>query len=153
MILLLAACDALAPPAPYRLAIALGGHRVAEAPLDCHDGDATLELPAGEREASELVIRTDVTFAAVELEGRTRWLEVLRDPDDAAKGSVRWEMDPQGEYRTRLDGPDDVRAFTCGFVVRGFDIDEGLPLDLGKAIDTAELETEAIAPALPGGGP
>ena len=53
MILLLAACDALAPPAPYRLAIALGGHRVAEAPLDCHDGDATLELPAGEREASD----------------------------------------------------------------------------------------------------
>jgi len=84
---------------------------------------------------------------------RTRWLELLRDPDDAAKGGVRWEMDPQGEYRTRLDGPDDVRAFTCGFVVRGFDIDEGLPLDLGKAVDTAELETEAIAPALPGGGP
>ena len=78
---------------------------------------------------------------------------LLRDPDDAAKGSVRWEMDPQGEYRTRLDGPDDVRAFTCGFLVRGFDIDEGLPLDLGKAVDTAELETEAIAPALPGGGP
>lgn len=84
---------------------------------------------------------------------RTRWLELLRDPGDAAKGSVRWEMDPQGEYRTRLDGPDDVRAFTCGFVVRGFDIDEGLPLDLGKAVDTAELETETIAPALPGGGP
>lgn len=84
---------------------------------------------------------------------RTRWLELPRDPDDATKGSVRWEMDPQGEYRTRLDGPDDVRAFTCGFVVRGFDIDEGLPLDLGKAVDTAELETEAIASALPGGGP
>lgn len=82
MILLLAACDALAPPAPYRLAIALGGHRVAEAPLDCHDGDATLELPAGEREASELVIRTDVTFAAVELEGRTRWLEVPSPLDE-----------------------------------------------------------------------
>jgi hypothetical protein len=62
-------------------------------------------------------------------------------------------MDPQGEYRTRLDGPDDVRAFNCGFVVRGFDLDEGLPFDLGKAVDTTELETEAIAPALPGGGP
>lgn len=84
---------------------------------------------------------------------RTRWIEMPRDPDDAAKGNVRWEMDPQGDYRTRLDGPDDVRAFNCGFVVRGFDLDEGLPFDLGKAVDTTELETGAIAPALPGGGP
>lgn len=84
---------------------------------------------------------------------RSRWLEMPRDPGDTSKGTARWEMDPQGEFRTRLDGPDDVRAFTCGFVVRGFDIDEGLPRDLGKAVDTAELDTEAIAPALPGGSP
>lgn len=84
---------------------------------------------------------------------RTRWIEMPRDPVDASKGVVRWEMDPQGEFRTRLDGPDDVRAFSCGFVVRGFDIDEGLPLDFGKAVDTTELTTEPIAPALPGGAP
>lgn len=81
---------------------------------------------------------------------RTRWIAMDRDPEDAGKGSVRWEMDPQGEFRTRLDGPDDVRAFSCGFVVRGFDIDEGLPLDFGKAVDTTEIATEAIPP-LPGG--
>jgi hypothetical protein len=60
-------------------------------------------------------------------------------------------MDPQGEYRTRLDGPDGVRAFSCSFVIRGFDIDEGLPLDRGKAVDFAELETELLVPPNPGG--
>jgi hypothetical protein len=59
-------------------------------------------------------------------------------------------MDPEGELQTRLDGPDDVRAFTCGFVVRGFDLDEGLPADLGRAVAEAVLETEPIAP---GGAP
>lgn len=78
---------------------------------------------------------------------------MARDPVDASKGVVRWEMDPQGEFRTRLDGPDDIRAFSCGFVVRSFDIDEGLPLDVGKAVDTTELTTEAITPAFPGGAP
>jgi hypothetical protein len=39
-----------------------------------------------------------------------------------------------------------VRAFTCGFVVRGFDVDEGLPLDLGKRVTEPELlPTQAIA--------
>jgi hypothetical protein len=39
----------------------------------------------------------------------------------------------------RSCGKDDVRAFTCGFVVRGFDVDEGLPLDLGKRVTEPEL--------------
>ena len=77
---------------------------------------------------------------------RNRWLDLPRDPEDEAAGTVRWEMDPEGDFQTRLDGPDDVRAFTCGFVVRGFDIDEGLPLDLGKAVAELGLDTEAIAP-------
>ena len=77
---------------------------------------------------------------------RNRWLDLPRDPEDEYAGSVRWEMDPEGDFQTRLDGPDDVRAFTCGFVVRGFDIDEGLPLDLGKAVAEFDLDTEAIAP-------
>ena len=77
---------------------------------------------------------------------RNRWLDLPRDPEDENAGAVRWEMDPEGDFQTRLDGPDDVRAFTCGFVVRGFDIDEGLPLDLGKAVDELGLDTEPIAP-------
>jgi hypothetical protein len=58
---------------------------------------------------------------------RNRWVELPRDPGDPGAGTTRWEMDPEGEFQTRLDGPDDVRVFSCGFVVRGFDIDEGLP--------------------------
>ena len=77
---------------------------------------------------------------------RNRWLDLPRDPEDEAAGTVRWERDPEGDFQTRLDGPDDVRVFSCGFVVRGFDIDEGLPLDLGKAADELGLDTEAIAP-------
>ncbi len=77
---------------------------------------------------------------------RNRWFDLPRDPDDESAGPVRWEMDPEGNFQTRLDGPDDVRAFTCGFVVRGFDIDEGQPLDRGKAVAELGLDTEAISP-------
>jgi hypothetical protein len=65
---------------------------------------------------------------------RNRWLELDRDPGDPSKGTVRWEMDPEGEVRTRLDGEGEVRVFTCGLIVRGFDIDEGLPADIAKAV-------------------
>jgi hypothetical protein len=73
---------------------------------------------------------------------RNRWIELPRDPADPAQGSVRWEMDPQGDLQTRLDGPDDVRAFSQGFVIRGFDLDEGLPLDRGRAVSGAGPEAE-----------
>jgi len=77
---------------------------------------------------------------------RNRWIEMPRDPDDPQSGTVRWEMDPEGEFRTRLDEGDDVRVFTCGFVVRGFDIDEGWPLDIGREVLEPELDTSAIQP-------
>jgi hypothetical protein len=77
---------------------------------------------------------------------RNRWIEMPRDPAEPNAGTVRWEMDPDGELRTRLDGTGDVRAFTWGLVVKGFDVDEGLPLDLGRAVLETELGTEAIAP-------
>jgi hypothetical protein len=76
---------------------------------------------------------------------RNRWLEVLRDPNDLTKGTVRWELDADGEFRTQLAGRDDVRAFSCGLVLRGFDIDEGLPLErtqvLAGAADIATSPT------------
>lgn len=75
---------------------------------------------------------------------RNRWLELARDPADPAAGTVRWEMDPEGEFRTRLDGPGDIRAFTCGLVVRGFDIDEGLPMDVGKPVAETSIDTNPI---------
>lgn len=73
--------------------------------------------------------------------GRNRWLTLPRDPFDPALGSVAWELDPDGDIRPQLDGPDDLRAFTCGLVVRGFDLDEGQPFERGKAVSRFELGT------------
>ena len=77
---------------------------------------------------------------------RNRWIALPRDPSNPTAGLVRWEMAPEGEFQTRLDGPHDVRVFSCGLVIRGFDIDEGLPMDVGKAVDGMQLDTEAIEP-------
>jgi hypothetical protein len=71
---------------------------------------------------------------------RNRSIELARDTEDPALGTVRWELDPDGEFRTDLAGPGNVRAFTCGLLIRGFDVDEGLPLDRGKAVDETEVE-------------
>ena len=69
-----------------------------------------------------------------------RWLELLRDPADAKKGTVRWEFDADGEFRTQLTGRDDARVFTCGLVVRGFDVDDGLPLEIGRMVDELRVD-------------
>ncbi len=74
---------------------------------------------------------------------RNRWLELLRDPNDAERGTVRWELDAEGDFRTQLGSRDDVRAFSCGFVVRGFDVDEGLPLDVGALVLDPELQLQS----------
>ncbi len=76
---------------------------------------------------------------------RNRWLELPRDPADVSKGTVRWELDADGDLRTQLASRDDVRVFTCGLVVRGFDVDEGLPLDLTRLVNQPVLETEGLS--------
>ena len=75
---------------------------------------------------------------------RNRWIEMVRDPNVPDSETVRWEMDPSGEFRTRLDEGDDVRVFTCGLVVRGFDIDEGWPLDLGHIVETVQVDSHPL---------
>lgn len=82
---------------------------------------------------------------------RNRWLAMDRDPADATKGAVRWEMDASGELQTNLEGKDDIRAFTWGLVIRGFDVDEGLPLDIGKAVADGGAEVGVVPIA--GGAP
>lgn len=108
--------------------------------------DLVFTLTAASERTAELF---NLMAAVATFLNRNRWLELPRDPADASRGVVRWEMDADGEFRTQLTGKDDVRAFTCGFVVRGFDVDEGLPLDLGKLVADPQLETQAFA----GGGP
>lgn len=104
--------------------------------------DLVFTLTAASERTAELF---NLMAAVATFLNRNRWLELQRDPDDASRGTVRWELDADGELRTQLAGRDDVRAFTCGFVVRGFDVDEGLPLDLGKSVLGAELETQIIS--------
>lgn len=72
---------------------------------------------------------------------RNRWIEMPRNPDQPDSEVIRWEMDPQGEFRTRLDEGNDVRVFTCGFVIRGFDIDEGWPLDITHKVESTQIES------------
>ncbi len=75
---------------------------------------------------------------------RNRWLELPRDPSAPDRGTVRWELEADGDFRTQLASRDDLRVFTCGFVVRGFDVDEGLPLDHNPMVERPELETEGL---------
>jgi hypothetical protein len=72
-----------------------------------------------------------------------KFLAELRRLDTRAMATV--DPDGPGPLTGGYD-PD----FTWGFVVRGFDIDEGLPVDLGRAVAEPVLETEPIAP---GGAP
>ncbi|GAB4211256.1 MAG: hypothetical protein OHK0013_32750 [Sandaracinaceae bacterium] len=108
--------------------------------------DLVFTLTAASERTAELF---NLMAAVATFLNRSRWLELPRDPGDASRGAVRWELDADGEFRTQLTGKDDVRAFTCGFVVRGFDVDEGLPLDLGKLVADPQLESQAFV----GGGP
>lgn len=82
--------------------------------------DLVFTLTAASKRTVELF---NLMAAVATFLNRNRWLELQRDPTDAARGTVRWELDADGEFRTQLAGKDDVRAFTCGFVVRGFDVD------------------------------
>lgn len=71
-----------------------------------------------------------------------RWIELPRTPDSA--DIVRWEMDPDGEVHTQLDGPDDIRAFSCAFVIRGFDIDPGAPYQAAHDAPTVNIHTHPL---------
>lgn len=105
--------------------------------------DLVFTLTAASERTAELF---NLMAAVATFLNHNRWIELQRDPSDAARGTARWELDADGEFRTQLAGKDDVRAFTCGFVVRGFDVDEGLPLDLGKRVTEPELlPAQAIA--------
>jgi len=78
------------------------------------------------------------------------WIELPRDGAAPDGYAVRFELELRGDLRARLDvsRKSDVRVFTAGFAVVGFDIAAGLPFDRGKAVDETVIATQAI----PGGG-
>ena len=106
----------------------------------------TIDLEFGITGASDRAVELlNLIGATSTFLNTNRWLAMLRDPDAPDKGSVRWEMDPLGELHVNLEGKDDVRAFTWGLVIHGFDIDEGQLLDLGKAVSDAGAEVNVGA--------
>lgn len=105
--------------------------------------DLAFTITAASERTAELF---NLMAAVAAFLGRNHWLELQRDPDNPALGTVRWELDPEGEFRTELEGRSDVRGFTCGFVLRGFDIDEGLPREFGRAVEQTELRVERGTP-------
>jgi hypothetical protein len=77
---------------------------------------------------------------------RNTTLEVLRDASRPELGSVRYDLDPEPEMRTELrSGNTDLRVFTAGFAVRGFDIDEGLPLERGFGVMTTDVRGQPFS--------
>jgi len=66
---------------------------------------------------------------------RATRLEIFRDPDVPDAGLVQYEMVLSGDLTTALDGPGDLRAFGCRFVVRGVEIDSGATKDLAQLLD------------------
>ena len=96
---------------------------------------------AERREAFELALHLDRQVLGAREQARA--LADLDQREGAAAGDVlRVTLEQGAEQLVAACGGDrdDVRVFTCGLVVRGFDIDEGLPMDLGKAVaDAPEL--------------
>jgi hypothetical protein len=86
----------------------------------------------------------NLTTAVARFLNQNRWVELLRDPDDPSAGTVRWEMDPDGDFHTRIDGPGDLRVYGCGFIVRGFDFDSDLVLDRSRVVIDPQLVTQDI---------
>jgi hypothetical protein len=103
--------------------------------------DLAFQITAASERTAELF---NLMAAVARFLNRNRWIEMLRDPSNPGLGTCRWEMDAEGDFQTQLSGKDDVRGFTCGLVIRGFDVDEGLPIDLGKAVAETDLETTSV---------
>ena len=73
--------------------------------------------------------------------GRTHALALPRDPQAPERGRVHYELALDGEIRTRMDGPADVRAFVCDLVIRGFDIFEGTAFERTRWVEETIVET------------
>jgi hypothetical protein len=85
--------------------------------------DLAFTITGASRSTTELLA---LFTAAGQFVARNPWIPMLRDPARPELGLVRWDVDPEGDWRTQIPGTDGVHAFTAAFVVRGFDLDEGL---------------------------
>lgn len=109
--------------------------------------DLAFTLTGASRGVAELLTLFAATRRCV---ARMPWLAMLRVPDDATAGTVRWDLDPDGDWRTQIPGGEGVHLFTGGLVVRGVALDEGLATDrVPRAVATALTLTAFPAGATP----
>lgn len=73
---------------------------------------------------------------------RTKWVEMERDPADPSAGAARWAL-RGGPFRTVLDGPDGVGAFTVDLAVRGFDLASGRAFENGAPVEDDAIDIHA----------
>jgi len=89
--------------------------------------DLSFTLTVASNRATELL---NLVAAVAAFLRRNLWLEMDRDPNDASLGVVRWELDVDGPLQMSAPGAEEVRAFSWGLIVRGFDLDEGQALEV-----------------------
>jgi hypothetical protein len=95
--------------------------------------------------SSSTVELLNLMGAVVTFLSRSHWLELDRDPHDASKGRVRWELHVDGEARASLHSTEGVRAFTAALVIRGVDVDEGLPRERTRRVEAVDVEAATFA--------
>ena len=103
--------------------------------------DLSFTITAASESTIELLNLMAATAAFLNLHSK---IAMLRDSKNPELGEVAWEMAPDGDFRTNLRDASGVHSFSCGFVVRGFDVDEGQTLDVGKAVREMQLEAELM---------
>jgi hypothetical protein len=109
-----------------------------------HRPRLTMDLAFGIIGASSSTVELLGLLSAVaHFLSRNPWIAMLRDPDRPNLGVARWDLDLDGDWRTQIPGPDGIHVFTTRFLVRGFDLDEGLLRERLQRVDTVVLETGA----------
>lgn len=106
----------------------------------------TMDLEFGVTIASDRAAEMlNLQAALVRFVHANAWLSMPREAADPSGAAVGWELDPFGELRPLLEGTErsDLRAFSWGIVVHGFDLAEDQILDVGRQIErAAEVDVE-----------
>lgn len=103
--------------------------------------DLSFTLTAATEHSAQLL---NLMAALAAFFNRNPWISMPRDPALPDGAQVRWEMDTQGDLRSNLRGQRDVRVLSLGLVIRGFDIDEGLPSTLSWPVQEGGVELWAV---------
>jgi hypothetical protein len=98
--------------------------------------DLVFTLTAASERTAELF---NLMAAVATFLNRNRWLELPRDPNDAARGVARWELDADGEFRTQLGGRTTSAPSPAASSCAASTSTRGCPLDLGKRVTEPEL--------------